>query len=228
MAVINDPTVAANIARAGAVSYLPFHTLGGPFPVGNGGAYRIDMQSANLTASLVTGSEIFQFRYATSNGRVALIFGVSFSMANIVAATGAAACGVELVAARSYTANGSGGTGATLTGNNAKLRSSHATTEVADIRCASTVALTNGTRTLDTQGLGSVSFSFVTGAITVALDGNICPKTNLLGEFTGGLAWPLILAGNEGFIIRTIGQNFPAGATPRFSVDVAWMEADAF
>jgi hypothetical protein len=228
MAVINDPTVAANIARVGNVAYIPQHVTAGPFPIGSGGAYRIDMQSANLTAGLVVGSEIFQFRYTTSNARVALIFGVSFSMANIVAASAAANCGVEVVAARSYTSNGSGGTAATLTGNNTKLRSSQATTEVADIRCASTVALTAGGRTLDTQGLGSVSFSFVTGAITVALDGNICPKTNLMGEFTGGLAWPLVLAGNEGFIIRTIGQNFPAGATPRFSVDIAWTETDAF
>lgn len=228
MAVINDPNTAANIAAVGAKAYQPFHTLGGPFPVGNGGGYRIAMQSGTLTAGLATASEIFQFRYVTAASRVCCVYGVSFSMANIVAASAAAVCGVDLMVARSWTVAGSAGTRATLTGNNQKLRTSHATTEVNDIGISTTTNLSIGTKTLDAHPIGSVTFSFVTGAITVALQGNIVPKTNLLGEFMNALGWPLILANQEGFVLRTAGNNFPAGATPRFSVDVIWTETDAF
>lgn len=227
MAVINDPTTASYISRVGPVAFQPFHTLPGPFPILNGGAYRLSMKSSNITAGLASDSEVFQFRYVTSAGRVCLVFGVSVSLANNVAATAASNNTLELFVARSWSAAGSSGTRATLTGNNNKLRSNHATSEVNDAGIISTTALTAGTKTLDAQPIGSVAFSFVTGAITVQLNGNICPKTNLLGEFSGGLGWPLVLTNQEGFVIRN-GVAFPAGATPRLSVDVLWTEAEAF
>ena len=227
MAVINDPTVAANIARVGNVAFQPFHTLGGPFPVGSGGAYRLSMKSSNITAGLASDSEVFQFRYVTSAGRVCLVFGVSVSVANNLAATAASNNTLEMYIARGWSGIGSGGTRATLTGNNNKLRTTHQTSEVNDAGIISTAALTAGTKTLDAQAIGSVAFSFWTGALTVSANGNICPKTNLLGEFTAGLAWPLVLVNQEGFVIRNA-VAFPATATPRLEVDVIWSEVDSF
>lgn len=227
MAVLNDPNTAANVMAVGAKAFSPAHMLAGPFPVGNGGAYRVSMQSATLSASLAADSEIYQFRYVTSNNRVALVYGVSISACLNVAATAAAVAAFRMTVARSWTVAGSAGTRATLTGNNGKLRTSHQTSEVNDIGISSTTNLSTGTKTLDAQDLGCVDFGVLTGAITVQVPGILCPRTNLLGEFAGGLGFPLVLANQEGFVIRT-GVAMPAGMTWRFGVDTLWTETDAF
>lgn len=228
MAVINDPNTAGNIAAVGNKAYSGVHTLGGPFPVGSGGAYRISSASGTMAVSLASGAEIFQFRYVTAANRVALIFGIAISAGANVAATGAALLTLRATVARAWTVAGSGGTRLTMTGNNGKQRTSHATSEVNDIGIATTAGLTAGTKTLDAQDLGSITFAPITGAITTGVIFNLFPKTNLLGEFIGGLGWPLVLANQEGFAIRSGANAFPAGMTWNFSVDVLWSEVDQF
>lgn len=228
MAVINDPNTAANIAAVGNKAYSPLHTLGGPFPIGAGGAYRVSSASGTMSAALGASSEIFQFRYVTAASRVCLVFGISISAGANVAATAAALLTLRATVARAWTVAGSGGTRLTMTGNNAKLRTSFATSEVNDIGIATTGALTAGTKTLDAQDLGSITFAAITGAITTAPIFNLFPKTNLLGEFVGSMGWPLVLANQEGFAIRSGANAFPAGMTWNFSVDVFWSEVDQF
>ena len=227
MAVINDPNTAANIAAVGNKAYSPLHTLGGPFPIGSGGAYRLSMQSGTIGASIGANSEWFQFRYVTATSRVCLVHGISVSASALTAATAAAMLAMRATIARAWTVAGSGGTRATLTGNNQKLRTSQATSEVNDAGISSTTALTAGTKTLDSQDIGSVAYGAWTGALTVQLSGTLCPKTNLLGDFAGSMAWPLVLANQEGFVIRS-GNAGPAGLTFQVCVDVAWSEVDAF
>jgi hypothetical protein len=228
LAVINDPTVAANIARVGNVAYVPQHVTAGPFPIGSGGAYRISMVSGTIGAALAANSELFQFRYVTAANRVALVHGISVSAAMNLAATAAALLSLRATVARAWTAAGSGGTRATMTTNNQKLRTSHATSEVNDIGMATTGVLSGlGTKVLDTQDIGGVSYSALTGAITVQIPGNLVAKTNLLGDFSGGMAWPLVLANQEGFVVRS-GVIGPATMTWALTVDVAWSEVDAF
>jgi hypothetical protein len=227
MAVINDPTVAANIARVGNVAYVPQHVTAGPFPVGSGGGYRISMVSGTISAAIAANSELFQFRYVTGASRVALVYGISVSAAMNVAATAVALLSLRATVARAWTVAGTGGTRATMTGNNQKLRTSQNTSEVNDIGMVTTAALVAGTKTLDTQDIGGVAYSALTGAITVDTQGVLVPKTNLLGEFAGGLAWPLVLANQEGFVVRT-GIINPASMTWNLVVDVAWSEVDAF
>lgn len=231
MAVINDPNIAANIARVGmgaGIVWTPQHVVSGPLPIGNGGAYRLSMQSGTMAVSLGANSEIFQFRYVTSNSRVCLVHGISISAGPNVAASAAVLAAFRATIARGWTAAGSGGTRATLTGNNQKLRTSFATSEVNDAGISTTAALTAGTKTLDSQDIGCISFGIGTGAITTQVGLTWVNKTNLLGEFTGGLAFSLVLANQEGFVIRTGANAFPAGATWTFGVDVAWSEVDAF
>ena len=228
MAVINDPTVAANIARIGNVAYTPMHVTSGPFPYGAGGIYKISMVSATIGAALGANSELFQFRYVTGAARVALIHGISVSAAMNVAASAAALLSLRATIARAWTVAGSSGTRANLSGNNNKLRTSATTSEVNDIGMATTAALVAGTKNLDAQDFGAVSYSALTGAITVATQGVLVPKTNIFGEFSGGgLASPLILANQEGFVIRS-GIINPAGMTWALNVDVAWSEVDEF
>ena len=231
MAVINDPTTASQIARVGMASgmtFVPQHVVTGPLPVGAGGAYRASSQSGTMAVSLAANSEIFQFRYVTAASRVCLVHGVSISASMNVAATAAALLAFRMSVARSWSAAGSGGTRFTLTGNNQKLRTSFATSEVSDMGIATTGALTAGTKTFDSQDVGSVAFSALPGAITVATQGVLIPKTNLLGNFAGSMAWPLVLASQEGFAIRVGANAWPAGMTWNFAVDVAWSEVDGF
>ena len=227
MAVISDPDVAANVCRVGNVAYVPQHVTSGPFPIGSGGAYRLSMVSGTIGVSLAANSELFQFRYVTATSRVCLVYGISVSACMNAAASGAALLSLNARIARSWTVAGSGGTRATLTGNNNKMRTAHATSEVNDIGMATTAALTVGTKSLDSQDIGAVSYSALTGAITTETTGVLVPKTNLVGEFTGGMFFPLILANQEGFVVRS-GAIGPAGMTWALAIDVAWSEVDTF
>lgn len=229
MATLNDPSIAANIARVGMGSgqiWSPFQVTPGPLPVGTGGGYRISMTSGTIPAALAANSELFQFRYVTGASRVALIHGISVSAAMNVAATAAALQSLRATIARAWTADGTGGTAATLTGNIQKLDTQFATCE-ATVRMATTAALGVGTKTLDSQDVGGVSYSALTGAITVAINGTLVPKTNLLGEFAGSLAFPLVLRNQEGFVIRS-GLAGPAAMTWQLVVGVAWSEVQSW
>ena len=227
MAVINDPNASANISGVGNVIYSPLHTTSGPFPIGSGGAYRLSMQSGLMAVSLGANAEIFQFRYVTSSSRVCLVHGIWMSAGPLVAATAASLQCFRATIARSWSGIGSGGTRATLTTNNAKLRTSHATSEVSDIGISSTTGLTAGTKTFDAQDFGSISYAIGTGAITTGVSLIWVPKVSLFDS--GNLGFPIILADQEGFAIRNHSANaHPAGSTWTFSVDVLWTECDSF
>lgn len=232
MAVINDPNVAANITRVGNVAFTPLHALAGPFPVGAGGAYKVSAVSGTMAASLGANSEIFQFRYVTGASRVCLVHKIAISatvltlpVASTTVASGPYAFRATI--ARAWTVAGTGGTRFVLTGSNQKLRTSHTTSEVTDAGIATTAALVAGTKTLDTQDVGSTVASFALATAVGLGDTTIVDKTPLFGGFSTGLDFPIILANQEGFVIRT-GVAFPATMTWVFTADVIWSEVDAF
>lgn len=238
MATINDPTTAANIQRIGMSSgmiWTPGHATNGPLPVGAGGAYRLAMQSGIMAASLAANAEIYQFRYVTGASRVCLIHGVSISAAvlTLPAISTTVLTGPFQVVgtiARGWTVAGSGGTRASLAGNNSKLRTGHTTSEVNDAGISSTAALTAGTKTLDTSNFASVvgNAGGVLTAVGVVGSAQFIPTKNLLGEFIAGMAFPMILANQEGFVLRNGATAFPATLTWNFSVEVIWSEVDGF
>jgi hypothetical protein len=217
---------------AGTV-WTPLHTTPGPLQVGTGGAYRLSMTSGTMAASLGANAELFQFRYVTAASRVCLIHGISISATIITLPAVSATVLVgpftfRATAARAWTAAGSGGTRATLTTNQAKLRTAHATSEVNDAGISTTAGLTVGTKTLDTQDIGSVVCSTgVLTAVGVEPQGTLVPKTNLMGEFAGSMAFPVVCANQEGIVVRT-GAAFPATMTWAFTVDIAWSEVQGF
>jgi len=221
-----------SVAEVGASPFLPLHVAPGPMSVGGGGGYRLSMTSGTMAASLGANSEIFQFRYVTAASRVCLIHGISLSATTITlpVASATVASGpftYRATIARAWTAAGSGGTRATLTGDNQQLRSSHNASEVNDAGICTTAALTAGTKTLDSQDVGSVTSGLILATAVGIAQAAILPKTNLFGEFGGSLAFPVVLANQEGFVIRT-GVAFPATMTWAFTVDVAWSEVNSF
>lgn len=222
MAVIEGGTSAA-LLGVGSQDNSPGHITNYPVLPGAGGLYKIGGVSTVMAVSLAANSEIFQFRYVTAASRLAIIHSVSINAGANVAATAAALIEFRLTVARAWTVVGSGGTRLSVAGNNSKMRTALATSEVNDVGIATTAALNAGTKTLDTSNLYSISQGIGTGPITAATPLIIIPETYMLDSNIQGFA-PLILANQEGFVIRSGANNFPTGMTWNFSVNVAWSE----
>lgn len=231
MAVINDPNLANNIQRVGMGSgqlWVPGQVVAGPLPYGTGGPFAISMETGVLNAAINQTSELFQFRYVTLNNRVCLVHAVAVSASANVAATAAGNNALEMVVARGWTGIGSGGTRATLTGNNQKLATGAATTEVNDIGISSTSALSVGTKTLDSQAIGGVQFSPSTGALTTAPTFNLINQQTIFPFNPLLTAYPLQLANQEGFVVRVGARQMAASMTWSMRVSVIWTEVQAF
>jgi hypothetical protein len=225
MAVI-EGGVSAALAGVGAEVMSPMHTLKCNIPVGAGGAYRMGVVSGTMAAALAANAEMFQFRYVTAASRIALVYKISISAGANLAATAAAILSFRATAARAWTAAGTGGTRIVLTTNNCKLRTSYSTSEVNDAGISTTAGLTAGTKTLDATDIGQIAYGIGTGAITTALPLIIMPKIALF-DADGEGQHPLVLANQEGFIIRS-GIINPATMTWNFAVEVLWLEVPAF
>lgn len=226
MAVV-EGGVSGALAGVGAENGSPMHITRLPVSIGSGGAYRLGGVSGTMAAGLAGASEIFQFRYVTAASRIALVYKVAITAGANVAATAAALIAFRLTAARLWTAAGTGGTRIAFAGDTNQLRTSHAASEVNDAGICTTAALAVGTKTLDANDLGSVAQGIGTGAITTSLDLPIIPLTNLF-DADGEGGYPLVLANQEGFVIRTGSNAFPATMTWHFSVNILWLEAPNF
>lgn len=183
------------------------------------GSYSASHLSGTMAAGLGAAAEIFQFRW-TSKVATGLIHSVSLDgLAGSATAFAAGFAKVDLLAARAWTADGSGGTDMTLTGENAALRTSMPVTLVGAIRGSATAALTAGTKTLDSQPLGLHPFS--TGTVVSVI--YVPQKVALYDE--NAAQHPIILAENEGFVVRA---TVPATGTWQFGITVRWSEASRY
>lgn len=196
-----------------------------PADYGALGSYALSAVSGTIAAALGANSETTQFRW-TDATRLAALRRIRISAGRNVAATAAALLSLEAVIARAFTAAGTGGTALTITGNNAKLRTSMGTTLLAELRHITTAALGAGTKTLDTQGVGIVAYGVLTGAITVTPSGILLPLQDLY-DCDNADGHPIILAQNEGVIIKT-GIINPAAMTWNLGVTFRWSELAAY
>lgn len=226
MAVI-EGGVSAQLVGVGSEAYAPLHVVKMPLTYGAGGWYRIGASSGTMAAALAAGSELFQFRFVTAASRVCVVQRVTISAGANVAATAAGLVAFRMTVARGWTVVGSGGARITLTGDNVNLRTSMGVSEVNDAGIATTAALTTGTKTLDTSDIGAVTVGIGTGAITTSASLNLLPQTELFNpEGDGG--HPLVLANQEGFVIRNGATAWPLTMSWGFSVNVLWAEVAAF
>lgn len=194
-----------------------------PFPATP--SYSLGYQSGVMAAGLAAAAPIYSFRWATV-GQLCVVRSIRFSAGGITAFT-AGAVFVDLITARAWSANDTGG-GAVAWTNTASNRrrgtfadSGFAT--AGEIRASATAALSAGTRTLDTNPLSTVASS------TTATAGDfIVPQTELLPQYNG--AYPMVLsaaaaATAQGFVIRA---TVPATGTWSFAVAVHWEEYGEF
>lgn len=194
-------------------NHLALRTHPRPIDVGTLGAYQKAMASGTIGAGLAGASPVYSFRYGGS--KLCIVRKVLISAGDLVGFTAGFAL-FNMFAARAFSASDTGGTAATLTGNNGKLRTSMGTTEVADIRIANTGALSAGTRTKDDDPMATLSASVITTAGLPLFE-----KAELYRAHAG--EWPLILAQNEGFVIEA---TVPATGTWKLGIDTAWEEVE--
>lgn len=215
------------VAEVDGTTFRALRVTNRPVNYGSLGYYRIGALSGTMAAALAANSEVFQWRWPDATN-LGLLYKVQISAGANVAASAAAITGFRLTAARSWTVAGSGGTRLTMTGNNAKLRTSMGTSLINDIGVSTTAGLTAGTKTLDSTDMGAVSIGIGTGAITVAVNLNLLNAGDgILFDADGEGFHPFVAAQNEGVVVRS-GVIFPAAMTWQLGVQAVWAEAAAF
>lgn len=207
------------VADVDGTNYRAMRTTLRPYDYGALGSYRLSLLSGTMAAGLAANSEVFQFRWADAT-RICVVTSVIWDgLSGSATAFAAGFAKVDMLVARSWTADGSGGVAATISGNNAKQRTSMGSTLLGAVRASSTAALTAGTKTLDTQAVGQYSAAIGTGTSVQWM-----PQFDLFHADPGGES-PLILAQNEGFVIRA---TVPATGTWQFGATVCWTELAAY
>jgi hypothetical protein len=209
--------VAAQPAASTAYGPTGYATV--PLYAGLLGSYSKGLTSGTIAAGQSANAPIFSFRYGPGGTSLAVIRSIVLAASSLGTGftAGTATCGV--VAARAFTASDTGGTAGTITGNNAKMRTSFATTGVTNIQVANTAALTAGTRTLDSDPLASTDVAIGTGTNTQFIN----PGTALY--LPTSTEYPLTLANNEGFEVQC---TVPATGTWNVTVSVSWDEYTAY
>lgn len=207
------------VAEVDGTNYRAIRTTLRPIDHGSLGAYRVSGLSGTMAAGLAANAEVFQFRW-TDATRLCVITSVVFDgLSGSATAFAAGFANVQLFVARSWTADGSGGTTLTLAGNNQKMRSNMNTTLIGGSRIASTAALSAGTKTLDAQAVGQYSAAIGTGTSVQWI-----PQFDLFHVDPGGET-PIVLSQNEGIVIRA---TVPATGTWQFGATVAWIEVTSY
>lgn len=190
-----------------------------PLEYGVLGSYSLSMLSGTIGAGLAANAEIFQFRWTDSTRLCAVHEVIIDGLGGSATAFAAGFAKVDCLIARSFTAAGTGGATATLTGNNQKLRTAMGSTLLGEARCASTAALGAGTKTLDSQAIGQYAFTVGTTASVQYINQLALFSDDTFGDH------PIILTQNEGFVVRA---TVPATGTWQFGVTVRWTEVASY
>lgn len=190
--------------------------------------YAVAVQTGAIGAGAAANSEIMQFRWDNANYMAAI---TEVSVTGMIATTAFAAGAITLkmTIARSYTVDGSGGTALVFGGDsnvdNAALRTSMTDSRVDDFRIATTAALTAGTASLEANDIGQITThsSGGTGAATPIIGSIYLPTTTLFKADQTTGHYPLVLAEDEGFVVRA---TVPGTGVWTLGLLVRWAEVD--
>ena len=194
-----------------------------PRPLDHGalGHYRLSTTVALVVTQAANGT-LFSFRWGDAT-RLCVLQKLRLALLQTSAATATIMPSYQVFVARGFTVSDSVGTAINLTGNNMKKRTNMGTTLVTDIRKSAVAAgLTVGTRTLDAEPvLELLTNSTITTPNAIQYERVFDPES-------GNGQHPLVLAQNEGFIVRGPTIVFGAAGTANLAVDVEWAELAAF
>lgn len=225
MAVIQGGTSAA-LAETGAAAAKGLHVISKPQDAGALGHYAFAGVTGAIAAAMAANGELLQFRWSDAT-RFAVIHEITCTGMRATTAFAAGAIDIKATIARSWSASGSGGTAISLTGDLGQLRTSFGASLVGDMRISSTGALTAGTKTLDTYDIGFISTHSSSGwsSATPIIGAIFLPTTTLFKADIASGEHPIVLAQNEGFVIRA---TVPATGVWNASFIVKWSEVTAF
>jgi hypothetical protein len=230
MAII-EGGISTTLAGVGAQTAAPMHTGARPFDYGSLGHYQLSVVSGTLAAALAANAVVFSARWGDAT-RLALITRLRcrfLPLTPFTAATLTDHTSFDAVVGRSFSANHTGGTALTLTGNSFKLRATMGSTLFSDIRMATTAALGGGTITLDPHPFAQSLRKGNRVNPAAATEETIQPTADGLNldYYTGDGCHPLCLAQNEGIVIRNR-TVWPAAGTGILLVEMGWAEVTVF
>jgi hypothetical protein len=186
-------------------------------PGASGGIYRVQKNfSVGPSNTIAANAAVFSMRW-TSGTYNAIIWYFKWNYLVTTAFTAQQMIDHGLYFARGFSSNDSGTGSSTLTmsGHNAKKRTSMATSQFGEIRYATSNTLTAGTRTLDSNPLA------YRGAYLITLGTQLADYWPCNLEIDQEI--PIVLAQNEGLVLNNI-TVFPAAGVINLSVEVAWSE----
>lgn len=208
------------VAEVDGTTFRSVRVTQRPVEYGAFGHYRLSTTVALVVTQAANGS-LFSFRWGDAS-RLCVVQFIRLQCLQTAAATATIMPSFEVFIARSFSASDSAGTAITITGNEMKKRTSMGTTLVTDIRKAAVAAgLTAGTRALDANPILQMptqqTITTPNPAVyTVAYDS------------TDGSDMPIVLAQNEGIIVRGPTVVFGAAGTANLVVDMAWAEVTSY
>lgn len=185
------------------------------------GHYAKALLTGTMAAGLAAAATIWSMRWNDAT-RFALVRRVSIEGFGVATGFAAGFWNFQLKVLRAYSAVDTAGTVATLTGDQAKLRTSMGTPLLGEMGISTTAIRTVGTRTAETNASGIASGSIGTGG-----DAKIFDSAVLFDARAG--EHPIVLAGSgasaEGLAILA---TVPATGTWQAGVSCLWGEVAAY
>lgn len=194
-----------------------------------GGHFYLAATFSNTAAQPATPSQIFSLRWADTR-TLFVLKQVTISSAITTAFGASQLIDYDLVRATSFSTNPTGGTSITPATTAQKARSANMSGSLlatsGSIMISSGGALTAGTQTLDTQpfGYGICSVQYGTGAANTIVPP---PGMQNFYDVRDFGEHPIVLAANEGFVIRTA-SNYGATGVVKFGVFIVWSEVPSY
>ena len=173
----------------------------------------------------IAGAPLFTMRWADSRF-LYVLERVTVTCGNVTTVFSAAtAVAVDIIAARNFTTNPTGGTSIVLANSAQKKRSNAMSGSLlatsGDMQISSGAGISAGGLTLDTLPFG---YAFVMASTTTI--GAIGAPVSLF-EIRDHGTHPMIFGNNEGFLIRN-DTAFPATGIAKFGFNISWSEVPAY
>lgn len=223
---VQEGGVSGLLAEVGLGVAIPVHMTAKPIPQSGNGHYRWSGVTGTIAAALAASGQLWYFRW-TDATRLAVITRIRAQFQTLTPFTAATLTdfGFDLFKATSISA-GAGGT-QVLPAAVTKMRTSMGTSVLADMRIATTGALTALT-TLDsnpiTQSIGDPNLTNPAGGTE---EPRVNDPTLIYQCDMASGEHPIVLAQNEGLVIRNR-TVWPAAGTGILQVECAWAETTLF
>lgn len=214
------------VAEIDGSIFRALRTTSRPTDYGVLGHYQVAPLSGAVAAGLAANSEILQFRW-TDATRFGVLLGLRLTGVRATTAFVAGVIDFTATIARAWTAAGTGGTTLSLLGNAGKMRTSMGSAIVGEIRVITTAALGAGTKTLDAVEIGRITThsSGGVGSATPIIGSIFLPIYDLLSADAAGGQHPLVLAQNEGVVVRA---TVPGTGVWNVGFQIIWAEVPAY